>query len=170
MCSVKRPIQIRWIRRETRAWKTRHVTIISWWPFNLSSKGFTETARRSHWTRYVSSSSFTGNGAESQALRRFRSSSRERATCRGTGTMSPCRERDCGEKECLGGRRTHLPRRGRYGGDLGRTSGFPVQAGHAHHPQHSIPLLYIFPRGVNSPHSGTIGLSTPISQERACVV
>lgn len=71
------------------------------------------------------------------------------------------------EEDCLGGRRTHLPRRGRYGGDLGRTSGFPVQAGHAHHPQHSIPFLYIFPRGVNSPHSGTIGLSTSISQERA---
>ena len=65
----------------------------------------------------------------------------------------------------LGGRRTHLPRRGRYGGDLGRISGFPVRAGHAHHPQHSIPFLYIFPRGVNSPHSITIGLLTPVSQE-----
>ena len=65
----------------------------------------------------------------------------------------------------LGGRRTHLPRRGRYGGDLGRISGFPVQAGHAHHPQHSIPFLYIFPRGVNSPHPVTIGLLTSMSQE-----
>jgi hypothetical protein len=27
----------------------------------------------------------------------------------------------------------------RYGGDLGRTLGFPVQAGPAHHPQRSIP-------------------------------
>lgn len=65
----------------------------------------------------------------------------------------------------LGGRSTHLPRRGRYGGDLGRISGFPVQAGHAHHPQHSIPFLYIFPRGVNSPHPVTIGLLTSMSQE-----
>ena len=70
-----------------------------------------------------------------------------------------------GGDEGLGGRRTHLPRRGRYGGDLGRISGFPVRAGHAHHPQHSIPFLYIFPRGVNSPHSITIGLLTPVSQE-----
>lgn len=51
----------------------------------------------------------------------------------------------------LGGRRTHLPRRGRYGGDLGRISGFPVQAGHAHHPQHSIPFLYIFPGALTPP-------------------
>ena len=70
-----------------------------------------------------------------------------------------------GDDGGLGGRRTHLPRRGRYGGDLGRISGFPVQAGHAHHPQHSIPFLYIFPRGVNSPHLVTIGLRTPMSQE-----
>lgn len=27
-------------------WKTRHVAMISWWPFNLSSKGFRESARR----------------------------------------------------------------------------------------------------------------------------
>ena len=27
----------------------------------------------------------------------------------------------------------------RYGGDLGRTLGFPVQAGPAHHPQRSVP-------------------------------
>ena len=58
----------------------------------------------------------------------------------------------------LSGRSTHLPRRGRYGGDLGRTSGFPVQAGYAHHPQRSIPFMSIFPRGVNSPHIFTIGL------------
>jgi hypothetical protein len=28
----------------------------------------------------------------------------------------------------------------RYGGDLGRTLGFPVQAGPAHHPQRSVPF------------------------------
>lgn len=27
----------------------------------------------------------------------------------------------------------------RYGGDLGRTLGFPVRAGPAHHPQRSVP-------------------------------
>ena len=73
----------------------------------------------------------------------------------------------CSMRGNLGGRRTHLPRRGRYGGDLGRTSGFPVRAGHAHHPQHSIPLLYIFPRGVNSPHPRTIGRASLVSQERS---
>jgi len=36
----------------------------------------------------------------------------------------------------------------RYGGDLGRTLGFPVQAGPAHHPQRSIPWWTTFPLGV----------------------
>ena len=40
----------------------------------------------------------------------------------------------------------------RYGGDLGRTLGFPVQAGHAHHPQRSVPCWTTFPLGVNSSH------------------
>lgn len=39
ICFVMRPIQIRWIRMEARAWKIRHVAMMSWWPFNLSSKG-----------------------------------------------------------------------------------------------------------------------------------
>ncbi|SLM49517.1 protein of unknown function [Nitrospira japonica] len=34
---------------------------------------------------------------------------------------------------------THLPRVSRYGGGLGRTLGFPVRAGLAHHPQRSTP-------------------------------
>ena len=46
---------------------------------------------------------------------------------------------------------THLPRRCRYGGDLGRTLGFPVQAGHAHHPQRSTPLLSNIPSGRSTP-------------------
>ena len=45
----------------------------------------------------------------------------------------------------------HLPRRCRYGGDLGRTLGFPVQAGHAHHPQRSTPLLSNIPSGRSTP-------------------
>jgi hypothetical protein len=68
----------------------------------------------------------------------------------------------------LGGRSTHLPRRGRYGGDLGRISGFPVRAGHAHHPQRSIPFMSIFPRGVHSPHEITIGLQRlPVKRPRS---
>ncbi len=54
-------------------WKTRHVAMISWWPFNLSSKGIQRIGKAQGQARYVSSSSFTGNVAESQALRKFRS-------------------------------------------------------------------------------------------------
>lgn len=58
-------------------WKTRHVAMISWWPFNLSSKGIQRIGAAQGQARYVSSSSFTGNAAESQALRRFRSLTRD---------------------------------------------------------------------------------------------
>jgi hypothetical protein len=72
------------------------------------------------------------------------------------GTKNSAARRN--EKKFLGGRSTHLPRRGRYGGDLGRISGFPEPAGHAHRPQRSIPFMYIFPRDVISSHLDTIGL------------
>ncbi len=36
-------------------WKIRHVAMISWWPFNLSSKGIQQIGKAQGQARYVSS-------------------------------------------------------------------------------------------------------------------
>lgn len=135
--------------------------------------------------RCVHSSSFTGNRRESQALTAFRNTQTTSPLAVAQGLWEQLAlETGCiveagrktkkaaerrNEKTFLSGRSTHLPRRGRYGGDLGRISGFPEPAGHAHRPQRSIPFMYIFPRDVISSHTTTIGLSFPASQEYGTV-
>ena len=144
------------------------MAVMSCWPFNLSNKRPGKRFGHAGIEGYVVSWSFTGNRSRSQAcpqscdsrVPRLRTRSVSAQTLpHAVGWRGEKRKEKAGlAQTILSGRSTHLPRRGRYGGDLGRILGFPVQAGHAHRPQHSIPFMSIFPRGVHSPHEVTIGL------------
>src|SRR5215203_1827016 len=69
-----------------------------------------------------------------------------------------------------GGRSTHLPRSSRYDGNLGRTSGFPVRAGHAHHPRARFPYEP-YSLGALTPPTWSTYARTPIqSREVQCIL
>ena len=141
---------------------------MSCWPFNLSRKrSGLKRFEHAGIEGYVVSWSFTGNRSRESSLVRnpatvgfldYGQDPYQHRRCLMLSGGEVRREKAGLAQTILSGRSTHLPRRGRYGGDLGRILGFPVRAGHAHRPQHSIPFMSIFPRGVHSPHKVTIGL------------